>query len=234
MGTRTHIRKQSRAGQHRHTLTYTYWTCIHIHTHTHTHTLFTVVHYYSGNTRYYNALAVHCYSGGGVNVPCMITRMPCERYRGQPRSLMYLCHLFRTLLNSLVSVLLLRERERERENSNLNSKTLFYKDQKPVWQLVLVKLLMSRYQITGIIYIHVQAWMSEWNVIYMREREREFYKLQTCVIKFWVLSSEFCLSVSVCLSVSLCLRLSVCLSVCLSLSLSLSLSLPESTHKGVN
>ena len=93
---------------------------LHTHTHRHTHTLFTVVHYYSGNTRYYNALAVHYYSGGGVNVPCMITRMPCERYRGQLRSLLYLCHLFQALVNSLVSVLLLRERELELENYFMN------------------------------------------------------------------------------------------------------------------
>ena len=55
-----------------------------------------------------------------------------------------------------------REREnyriqRERENSNLNSKTLFYKDcslgsvKKPLQQLVLAKLFMSKYKITDIL-----------------------------------------------------------------------------------
>ena len=48
-----------------------------------------------------------------------------------------------------------RARERERENSN--SKTLFYKDCSlgSVKNLVLAKLLMNRYKITGIIYIHI-------------------------------------------------------------------------------
>ena len=46
---------------------------------------------------------------------------------------------------------------RERENSN--SKRLFYKDctlgSVKNLQLVLAKLLMSKYKITGIIYIHI-------------------------------------------------------------------------------
>ena len=69
---------------------------------------------------------------------------------------------------------ILRERERERERGggmeggregrgggrgrdNSNSKTLFYKDCSlgSVKQLVLARLLMNRYQITGIIYKHI-------------------------------------------------------------------------------
>ena len=52
-----------------------------------------------------------------------------------------------------------RERNRERERENSKSKTLFYKDCSlgSVKNLttVLAKLLMTRYQITGIIYIQI-------------------------------------------------------------------------------
>ena len=49
-----------------------------------------------------------------------------------------------------------RGRERERESSNSNSKTLFYKDCSlgSVKEMVLAKLLMNRYKITGIIYTY--------------------------------------------------------------------------------
>ena len=53
------------------------------------------------------------------------------------------------------------EREREVGNSNSNLKTLFYKycsldSVKNLYnKLVLAKLLMSKYKITGIIYIHI-------------------------------------------------------------------------------
>ena len=46
----------------------------------------------------------------------------------------------------------MRERERERERENSNFKTLFYRDCSLV--LVLAKLLVSKYTIAGIIYIH--------------------------------------------------------------------------------
>ena len=52
------------------------------------------------------------------------------------------------------------ETEREREKSNSNSKTLFYKNCslgsiKNLTTIVLAKLQMSKYKITGIIYIHI-------------------------------------------------------------------------------
>ena len=57
--------------------------------------------------------------------------------------------------------LIWKEREREGGNSNSNLKTLFYKycsldSVKNLYnKLVLAKLLMSKYKITGIIYIHI-------------------------------------------------------------------------------
>ena len=52
-----------------------------------------------------------------------------------------------------------RERERERERENSNSKTLFYEDCSlglvKNLRISLAKLLMSKYKITCIIYIHI-------------------------------------------------------------------------------
>ena len=70
-----------------------------------------------------------------------------------------------------------RDRQADRQTENSNSKTLFYKDcslgsVKNLSKLVLAKLLINRYQITGITYKH-NIGMNEGDRDRDRDRDRE-------------------------------------------------------------
>ena len=95
-------------------------------------------------------------SSGAVSTLCFVWKFSCIMFHS-------LIHAYMCSRVYCVCSWAWREREHKRTQTRKNFilQGLYFRfSQKPVQQLVLAKLLMNRYQITGIIYIHIG--MNEW------------------------------------------------------------------------